>query len=104
MRPDGTRVKEASTIVSALPYIMPRRYDAQNFITEYADMEILRRYIQEKRREGIRIPYMTLLLAAYFKAYQESQDQPLHHEQQDLPAQPLLRQLRYPEKPRRRPA
>ena len=36
MRPDGTRVKEASTIVSALPYVMPRRYDAQNFITEYA--------------------------------------------------------------------
>lgn len=35
MRPDGTRVKEASTIVSALPYVMPRRYDAQNFITEY---------------------------------------------------------------------
>lgn len=42
MRPDGTRVKEASTIVSALPYVMPRRYDAQNFITEYADMEVLR--------------------------------------------------------------
>ena len=40
MRPDGTRVKEASTIVSALPYVMPRRYDAQNFITEYADMEV----------------------------------------------------------------
>lgn len=38
MRPDGTRVKEVSTIVSALPYVMPRRYDAQNFITEYADM------------------------------------------------------------------
>ena len=94
MRPDGTRVKEASTIVSALPYVMPRRYDAQNFITEYADMEILRRYIQEKRREGVRIPYMTLILAAYFKAYQE---------QQDLPAQSLLRQLRHPENARRRP-
>lgn len=49
MRPDGTRVKEASTIVSALPYIMPRRYDAQNFITEYADMEILRRYCSATR-------------------------------------------------------
>ena len=73
MRPDGTRVKEASTIVSALPYVMPRRYDAQNFITEYADMEVLRRYIQEKRREGVRIPYMTLILAAYFKAYQEKE-------------------------------
>ena len=72
MRPDGTRVKEASTIVSALPYVMPRRYDAQNFITEYADMEVLRRYIQEKRREGVHIPYMTLILAAYFKVYQEN--------------------------------
>ena len=72
MRADGTRVKNASAIVSAIPYIMPKRYDAQNFITEYADMEILRRYIHEKRRAGVRIPYMALILAAYFKAYQEN--------------------------------
>ena len=39
---------------------------------EASRMEILRRYIQEKRREGVRIPYMTLILAAYFKAYQEN--------------------------------
>ena len=39
MRPDGTRVKNASAIVSALPYIMPRRYDAHDYITEYAEME-----------------------------------------------------------------
>ena len=39
MRSDGARVKEASAIVSALSYVMPRRCDAQNFITEYADME-----------------------------------------------------------------
>ena len=72
MRADGVRVKNASAIVSAIPYIMPKRYDAQNFITEYADMEILRRYIHEKRRAGVRIPYMALILAAYFKAYQEN--------------------------------
>lgn len=82
---------------------MPRRYDAQNFITEYADMEVLRRYIQEKRREGVHIPYMTLILAAYFKRIRKTEDQPLHHEQQDLSAQPLLRQLRHPENARRRP-
>ncbi len=79
MRPDGTRVKEASTIVSALPWRhAARRYDAQNFITEYADMEVLRRYIQEKApRRRPHIPYMTLILAAYFKAYQENpEDQP----------------------------
>ena len=72
MRADGVRVKNTTAIVSAIPYIMPKRYDAQNFITEYADMEVLRRYIHEKRREGVRIPYMALILAAYFKAYQEN--------------------------------
>ena len=72
MRADGKRAREESLIANAIPYIMPKRYDAQNFITEYADMEILRRYIHEKRKEGIRISYMTLILAAYFKAYQKN--------------------------------
>lgn len=72
MRADGKLAKEKSVIASAIPYIMPKRYDAQNFITEYADMEILRKYIHEKRKEGIRISYMTLILTAYFKAYQEN--------------------------------
>ena len=72
MRADGKRAKEESLIANAIPYIMPKRYDAQNFITEYADMEILRKYIHEKRKEGIRISYMTLILAAYFKAYQKN--------------------------------
>ena len=72
MRPDGTRVRNTSAIVSAIPYIMPRRYDAQNYITEYAEMEPLRCFIHDKRREGVRISYMALILAAYFKAYQEN--------------------------------
>ena len=72
MRADGKRAREESLIANAIPYIMPKRYDAQNFITEYADMEILRKYIHEKRKEGIRISYMTLILTAYFKAYQKN--------------------------------
>ena len=72
MRSDGTRVKDCSAIVSAIPYIMPKRYDAQNYITEYAEMEPLRRFIHSKRREGVRLSYMALILAAYFKAYQEN--------------------------------
>ena len=72
MRADGKRAREESLIANAIPYIMPKRYDAQNFITEYADMEVLRKYIHEKRKEGIRISYMTLILAAYFKAYQKN--------------------------------
>lgn len=72
IRSDGKRVRDESAIVAATPYIMPHRYDAMNMVTEYADMEILRAYIQQKRREGVRISYMALVLAAYHKAYLEN--------------------------------
>ncbi len=71
MRADGKRIKDESAIMSAVPYIMPHRYDAMNMITEYADMDRMREYIHAKRKEGIRISYMALILAAYFKAYRE---------------------------------
>ncbi len=71
MRADGKRVRDLPAIQAAIPYIMPRRYDAQNYITQYADMEPLRRYIQKKRKDGLRLSYMTLILAAYFKTAQQ---------------------------------
>ena len=42
MRPDGKRVKDLPPIVAAIPYIMPKRYDAQNTITEYIDEELIK--------------------------------------------------------------
>ena len=39
MRPDGTRVKNLPPLVAAIPYIMPKRYDAWNTITENIDEE-----------------------------------------------------------------
>ena len=69
MRPDGTRVKGLSAVVQALPYVMPKRYDAQNMTTETADEDIIRKYIREKRREGRTVTHMSLLIAAYYRAY-----------------------------------
>lgn len=71
MRSDGKRVRDLPAIQAAIPYIMPRRYDAQNYITQYADMEPLKKYIQSKRRDGVRLSYMELILAAYYKAAQK---------------------------------
>lgn len=71
MRADGKRVKETA-INAAVPYIMPRRYDAMNYVTEYADMEAMRGYIHGRRKEGARISYMALILAAYHRAYLEN--------------------------------
>lgn len=68
MRCDGKRVKGLSAIVSAIPYIMSKRVDAQNCITEYLELEPMKNYIQAKRQQGVRLTHMSLLLAAYYKA------------------------------------
>lgn len=68
MRPDGTRLRNLTPIVQALPYIMPRRFDAQNWATDYVDEDLLRTYIRQKRREGRHVTHMSVLVAAYYKA------------------------------------
>ena len=55
MRPDGTRVKGLTPIVQALPYIMPKRFDAQNWASDYVDEDIVKTFIRQKRREGHRV-------------------------------------------------
>ena len=72
MRPDGKRVKDLPPIVAAIPYIMPKRYDAQNTITENIDEELIKEYIRTKRREGMRINHMAVIIAAYYKAVLEN--------------------------------
>lgn len=72
MRPDGKRVKDLPPIVAAIPYIMPKRYDAQNTITENIDEELIKEYIRTKRREGVRINHMAVIIAAYYKAVLEN--------------------------------
>ena len=72
MRPDGTRVKDASAIVQAIPHIMPKRYDAMNWSNDYLDEDILKGYIREKRKEGRLVTHMSLLIAAYYKAVLEN--------------------------------
>lgn len=68
MRLDGTRVKGLTPIVQALPYIMPRRFDAQNWASDYVDEEALKAFIRRKRREGRHVTHMSVLVAAYYKA------------------------------------
>ena len=68
MRQDGTRVKNLTPIMQPLPYIMPRRFDAQNWASDYVDEEIMKQYIRQKRREGHSVTHMSVLAAAYYKA------------------------------------
>lgn len=71
-RPDGVRAKDLTAITQALPYVMPKRYDAQNWANDYVDEDIIRAYIREKRKEGRTVTHMSLLIAAYYKAVLEN--------------------------------
>lgn len=63
MRPDGTRVRDLTAIMQALPYVMPKRYDAQNWAEENLDEDAIRDYIRAKRREGRSVTHMSLLVS-----------------------------------------
>lgn len=67
-RPEGRRVKGLDPIVQIMPYLMPQRCDAQVFLSHDADYEPLMRYIADKSREGVKITFMELLIAAYVRA------------------------------------
>lgn len=63
-RPDGRRVLKIDPFDKMIPYIMRRRYDAQNFISYELPCEGMDRYIAKKKEEGIRLTYMQLVMAA----------------------------------------
>lgn len=71
MRADGTRYRGTTPLVTAIPYIMPKRYDAQNMATENIDEDVLKDYIREKRKEGRLVTHMSVLATAYYKAVQQ---------------------------------
>lgn len=52
MRPDGTRVRDLTAIMQALPYVMPKRYDAQNWAEENLDEDAIRDYIRQSGGRG----------------------------------------------------
>jgi hypothetical protein len=67
-RPDGKRLKNVDPIVRITPYLMPMRCDAQVFLQHDVDYEKLTRYIVAKSREGEKITFMQILVAAYVRA------------------------------------
>ena len=67
-RPDGKRLKNVDPIVRITPYLMPMRCDAQVFLQHDVDYEKLTRYIVTKSREGEKITFMQILVAAYVRA------------------------------------
>lgn len=68
IRPDGRRVRNMDPIIQATPYFMPQRSDAQVFLHQKLDYEVLARYIADQSAKGHKITFMQIIIAAYVRA------------------------------------
>ena len=67
MRCDGIKVKNCDPMYALIPYFLTKRYDAMNMTTIDIPVEPLKKYINEKRKEGKPISHLALILAAYIR-------------------------------------
>lgn len=65
MRRDGKRVKVESGEYAVISHIMPHRNDAMNMITLDIPTEPIQNYLNAKRKEGVRLSHLSVILAAY---------------------------------------
>ncbi len=66
-RSDGRRLDDIDPIVQVMPYIMRTRNDACNLITEYIDYEPIAEYIRTRSKQGQKVSFMAMIIAAYVR-------------------------------------
>ena len=71
MRRDGKRIRKADPMYTVAAYIMNKRVDSMNMITVDIPLDDMQNYINQKRKEGIRISHMALIIAAYVRTLAE---------------------------------
>lgn len=71
MRADGKRVKHLKPFFEIIPYIMNKRVDSQNYITQEVDIDGIREYINQNRGSGAGISHLSIVIAAFFKTARE---------------------------------
>ncbi len=64
-RPDGIRVKNEVPMYYLIPQFMTERHDAMNMVTVDIPVEPMRQYMNAKRREGVHISHMAMVMTAY---------------------------------------
>lgn len=71
MRADGVRLRNIDPMYNVAAHIMDKRYDAMNMIELDIPVEPIQKYINAKRKEGINISHMAVILAAYLRTVAE---------------------------------
>ncbi len=73
-RADGRRLSNLDPIVQFAPYVMVQRNDACNLVTDYIDYDPLAAYIRKRSKQGDKVSFMGLLIAAYVRAVSQHPD------------------------------
>ncbi len=71
MRADGKRLRHTDPMYRVAAHIMDKRVDSMNMITIDIPYDPIQEYINKKRKEGIRISHMALVIAAYIRTMAE---------------------------------
>lgn len=71
MRADGKRLRNADPMYTVAAHIMSKRTDAMNMITLDIPYEPMQNYLNEKRKQGISLSHMSILIAAYLRTAAE---------------------------------
>ena len=63
-RADGKRLRHADPMYSVVAHIMKKRSDSMNNITLDIPLEPIEKYIRQKKKEGVSLSHMAVILAA----------------------------------------
>lgn len=67
MRADGKRLRNTDPMYRVAAHIMDKRVDSMNMITIDIPYAPMQEYVNKKRKEGISVSHMAIILAAYLR-------------------------------------
>lgn len=71
MRADGKRLRNTDPMYRVAAHIMDKRVDSMNMINIDIPYDPMQEYINNRRKEGIRISHLSLVIAAYVRTMSE---------------------------------
>lgn len=71
MRADGKRLRNTDPMYTVAAYIMRTRTDSMNMITLDIPIEPMQKYINTRRKNGVQLSHMALLVTAYLRTVAE---------------------------------
>lgn len=71
MRADGKRLRNTNPMYTVAAYIMNKRVDAMNMVTLDIPYDPIQEYLNAKRKEGIALSHLGVIIAAYLRTAAE---------------------------------